>query len=750
MTLASLQDRRRQEQALGMQRESAWVGMNLDMDSKNAANNTGTDIAAAFQSLEQIIPAAKQFKANQDARALYIQRISELQAKPKYSRLTLEKLEETYGEDPRYETYLNSYKDQVAAREAGFRYSLSKALNTSKNNLLNRNDLEKYTKQKLSALAPYIEGIFASGIPLIDKDTGKIIELSNSNLTEQELSSVIQTLSHEYFYDARFFDENGKGGPTDNFLHELKFGEKLNEAQSKILEDRVRIADQADKADTKNAVGDLISAGFDDRSYLNVDLLLNMELSLDENQDKGIPSYSKAWDALFKRVEDYSEHSTNAALYLLDQLASHPRAGKARIESARVKVYKKTEDAITAAKIAEGIQKELINLQYLKGSISSEDLAAGDGNVTDWNPTGIRFNAMSMIGEKTMAGFGGDEDYIKHLRVDAKDPNTPLINPDSIQAIALPDNVQEVIQELWNNGNTYASRLNDENKHVYDATIKKINTRIAEAFPSWGKNYQVGYQVQEMQEAAVLDFEQLTRNLISERIPVQAAMKQAWDIVKDNLKNVTDEQSARKNEYFILGNSPYDNTTLGKRFAVGDFLEANIDKIGDTEALKKAEGYDVFKLALNSLPQQELRDLENFAAGNFSNVSKLSPSMELLYGQTGGKKILFKDLLRNPKAIANSNRQIWAKSILAASGAYDEPEQPVSADVSEPSQAQFEKGIAEIQELCRKNPHIKNAGRIFINKLMFYNQDPTSKTKKLDLLEHAIKCGADPKLLNFI
>ena len=752
MTLASLQERRDREQALGMQRHSSWMGMNLDMDSKNAANNIGTDIAAAWpQALEHLVPGVKQLKANQDARALYNERISKLQSKPKYSRLTLEKLEETYGEDPRYESYLNSYKAQVTAREAGYSYSLSKTLNTSKNNLLNRNSLEKYTKQKLTELAPYIEGIFASGIPLVDTETGKVIELSNINLTTQELSDAIHTLSHEFFYDARFFDENGKGGPTDSFLQELKFGEKLNEAQSKILEDRVRLADQADQAETKNAVDDLISAGFGDKSDLNVDLLLNMELSLDENQDEGKPSYSKAWDALFKRVENLSEHSPNAALYLLNQLASHPRAGNARVESARVKVYKKTEDAITAAKIEEGIQKDLIELRYLKGEISSEDLAAGDGNVTDWNPTGIRFNAMSMIGEKTMANFGGDEDYIQHLRVDAMDPRTPLINPDSKQAIALPKNVRDVIQELWNNGNTYASRLNAENKPVYDKTIKKINTRIAQSFPSWGKNHQVGYQVQGMQNAAVLDFEQLTRNLISKRIPVQDAMQQAWDIVKNNLKNVTDERSARANEYFILGNAPYDNTTLGKRFAVGDFLEANINKIGDIEALKKAEGYDVFKLALNSLPQQELKDLENFAAGNFANVSKLSPSMELLYRQTGGKKIRFKDLLTNPKAIANSNRQIWAKSILAAAGAYDEPEQPeqpVSVGVSEPSQAQFEKSIAEIQVLCRKNPHIKNAGRLFINKLTFWNQDPESEAKKIDLIEHALKCGADAKLLN--
>ena len=751
MTLASLQERRDREQALGMQRESAWVGMNLDMDSKNiTAYNWATQTAQGIEELKKLIPAAKQLKENREADTLYRNRIGKLYSDAKLARLSPEKLEKLYGDDKvKWKQYSDSYKAQAEARKAGYRYDIAKLLNTEKNELIRRTALEQYAKQELTALAPYIEGIFASGIPLEYED-GRVIELSNINLTTQELNDAIHTLSHNFFKDRGFFDEDGKGGPSHELLQGIKFGEKLEEATHKILIDRVSLANQADQASTSNLIGDLISAGFDDKSKLDVDMLLNMELSLDENQDKGIPSYSKAWDALFKRVEDLSEHSPNAALYLLDQLASHPRAGKARVESARVKVYKKTEDAITAAKIEEGIQKDLIELQYLKGDISSEDLAAGDGKVTDWNPTGIRFNAMSMIGEKTMAKFGGDEDYIQHLRVDAMDPSTPLINPDSMQAMRMPDNVQKVIQELWNNGNTYASRLNDENKTVYNGTIKKINTRIAEAFPSWGKNHQVGYQVQEMQEAAVLDFEQLTRNLISERIPVQAAMKQAWDIVKDNLKNVTDEQSARKNEYFILGNSPYDNTTLGKRFAVGDFLEANIDKIGDIEALKKAEGYDVFKLALNSLPQQELRDLENFAAGNFSNVSKLSPSMELLYGQTGGKKILFKDLLRNPKAIANSNRQIWAKSILAASGAYDEPEQPVSADVSEPSQAQFEKGIAEIQELCRKNPHIKNAGRIFINKLMFYNQDPTSKTKKLDLLEHAIKCGADPKLLNFI
>ena len=724
MTLASLQERRDREQALSMQRESAWVGMNLDMDSKNAANNIGTDIAAAWpQALEHLLPAAKQFKANQDARALYIQRISDLQAKPKYSRLTLQKLEETYGEDKvKYKHYSDSYKDQVAAREAGFRYSLSKALNTNKNNLLNRNDLEKYTKQKLSALAPYIEGIFASGIPLIDKDTGKIIELSNSNLTEQELSSVIQTLSHEYFYDARFFDENGKGGPTDNFLHELKFGEKLNDAQSKILEDRVRIADQADQAETKLAVGDLIWSGFDDRDELDVDLLLNMELSLDENQEKGKPSYTKAWDALFKRVEDIQVYSPMAAEYLLDQLELHPRAGKSRIESARAKLHQSTGTAIDDAKAAEAFQLNAIKVEFLAGRISVEDLIAGSGDKTkkfEWNQNGLVYNWKGMIGEKQVAGLGDAESNNEALWAAFNYDGTV---PDPTEKYKHPVGSHETIDAINLAGNTYASRKNDENKEAWQNDRSQIEGAIGGVLPNWeGQVGMLDTKFQKMAEAAVNDYEHRVKQLVGEGLPIAKAMSQAQALVLDELKNVTDSKSAKQNIYYLAGNRGYDQTLVGNIQTVDDFILNNVENLDDLTELTKSEEYSDFITAFGRLDKKELQSLKYVATGKWWKQGKLPPTFELLYTNLRHKYPKADYLTNFPP-----NQKVFARALLTASGTKFKTDESDGRD----------KAVKQIQESGdpRSDPYLQCLAKVEAN---------PSIANKLAVLEMAAKCGVN-------
>ena len=344
-----------QTQRFAQQKQDYWAVENLNMDSANAGNNELIQLAQGIENLKGTTDALKAWTKNKRTKALYQQRMEKLRSDTKLKRLTPDRLSEAFKDDEKYRKRVKeSYKSQVTALSNGYNYNLSEYLNTEKSGFLRRQELTKYTNTQLQGLESYINGVFTSGIPL-EYDDGRIVNLGKPDLDENTLADVINTLSHEYFESKGFFDEDGKGGPADEFLLSIGFTDKLDAAELAVHNDRRQLASEYSKQKTLNAVSDEILQTMDKHfasvikkgpgEDLDLDMLVSMLMTTDGKAGK-TKTYGEAWDHLFKLAKGFHENGMiREATYLLDQLEESPHVGKGRVEKAKAALYEDSNKA---------------------------------------------------------------------------------------------------------------------------------------------------------------------------------------------------------------------------------------------------------------------------------------------------------------------------------------------------------------------------------------------------------------------
>ena len=724
-----------------------------DVEARNAAQPwlEGAN-ALDLENLTVFSNALGTMRANKIAAYNTQQRLTKLRTPSKFRQLTDEELKTHYkGNRLQFKNAKEGYNRTSIALDKGVPYETARLVNGEEGNLASHLALVKHTNTTLQNFEGFFKNFRKSGIPLVYTEgplKGKIVDVSSNELSPIEFADLLHTASHEYFKSNRFFGDDGKGGPDDKFLTNQKFDEKLNAIELGLHKDYVQQQNELAKFRTETKVLDIIEQSSDahiadktDGEDLDIDLLLTMLQTIDGKAGKE-KTLGEAWDYLYNRVTILAQNGQiQDATYLANQLEKHPRSGTARIEEARATIDKNSSKAADAREGEVKTNRELILNGLLRKTLTKDEAAALNGIVDkNYNPTGVKFNVESIVGQASVAQLG-DIATIKRDLITAANSveNFRLINPDSDEARNYPEEVQELIEKLWIQGNTFASINNTENKPIKDRYIENFTATIVQAWPQFYKGVESAAKTNKMVDAAKAHFLELTKNAIGPDVDAVKAMELANAIVEANLKGViaNDAESAKKNRYYITGNAPYDATSIGKRLIVGDFLSTNIGKLGDIESLKKADGYDNFVASFNAMPDGEIQALINYAQGDFAKVSELSPSMELLYRRTGGKKLPWNKLLSvNSKEIANTNRQLWAQTILAASG----------TDIKS-SNSKFESSVAKIQKICTENPELEDAGKLFLKKLMLWQQDPRSAVKAHDLIQHAQKCGADTELL---
>ena len=702
--------------------QEAVDSLRNDRPSVEAANAARPfiDAQTALASIQELAPAAIKYQQNREADALYEMRTDFLREDAKLERVDPSYLSEKIKNNKiRFNRITGNYNTQLEALKAGYPEHLTRLLNEERDPLKRRLALEKYAKNVQNGLAPYLQNILSSGVPLRYKD-GTVINVSDPELGAEQVADIINFSTKEYFKSKAFFGDDGRGGLTDDLLRDVGFGKTIEEAEHKILQNRIKASNEAAEHQTLQLAGELILNSIDANQPIPFDTILSMVQGTRKGTTDKKKTLGDSWDWLFKQVETIADAGDiGTADKLLNQLEAHPKTGKLRILEARAALYDKAKTAVDGHNQAAKFRKSVIESDFRLGRISQEELQAGSGNITEWNPEGITFNWRAMVAEKTAASFGDAEEVNDDLwaafRFDGTIPNPS-------EKWKYPVGSHDTIDAINKAGNTYAARKNDENKDDWLRDREQIEGAVGSVLPNWqGKVGMLGTKFQKMAEAAVKDYEHKIKQLVGEGLPIAKAMHQAQTLVLDELKTVTDGESAKKNVYYIAGNRGYDSTTVGNIQTVDDFILNNVENLTDLSELTKSEEYSDFITAFGKLDKKELQSLKYFATGKWWKQGNLPPTFQLLYNNWRRTYPKGNLLINFPP-----NQQQFARNLLTAAGTKFETDGSDKRDT----------GIKQIQtsEDPRANAYLQCLAKV---------EENPSIANKLAVLEMAAKCGVN-------
>ena len=709
--------------------QEAVDSLRNDRTSVEAANAARPyiDAQTALASLQQLAPAAIKYKENREADALYEMRTDFLREDAKLERVDPSYLSEKIKNNKiRFDRITGNYNTQLEALKAGYPEHLTRLLNEERDPLKRRLALEKYAKNVQNGLAPYLQNILSSGVPLRYKD-GTVINVSDPELGAEQVADIINFATKEYFKSKGFFGDDGRGGLTDDLLRDIGFGKTIEEAEHKILQDRIKASNEAAEHQTLQLAGELILNSLDAKQPIPFDTVLSMVQGTRKGTTDKKKTLGDAWDWLFKQVETIADAGDlGYAEQLLNQLEAHPKTGRLRILEARASLYEKGNTARDAHNRKAQFRKSVIEADYRLGRIDDNLLQqiSGNSEITDakgnkYNPEGVTFNWRAMVSEKTAASFGDAEEVNDDLwaafRYDGTVPNPS-------EKWKYPVGSHDTIDAINKAGNTYAARKNDENKGAWQRDREQIEGAIGGVLPGWqGKVGMLGTKFQKMAEAAVEDYEHKIKQLVGEGLPIAQAMDKAQALVLDELKNVTDSESAKKNIYYLTGNRGYDTTTVGNIQTVDNFILNNVENLTDLSELTKSEEYSDFITAFKRLDEKERQGLKYFATGKWWKQGQLPPTFQLLYNNWRRTYPKGNLLINFPP-----NQQQFARNLLTAAGTKFETDGSDKRDT----------GIKQIQESGdpRADAYLQCLAKVEAN---------PSIANKLAVLEMAAKCGVN-------
>tara|TARA_Y100001963_G_scaffold157005_1_gene252049 strand:+ start:989 stop:3172 length:2184 start_codon:yes stop_codon:yes gene_type:complete len=709
--------------------QEAVDSLRNDRPSVEAANAARPfiDAQTALASIQELAPAAMKYQQNREADALYEIRTDFLREDAKLERVDPSYLSEKIKNNKiRFDRITSNYNTQLEALKAGYPEHLTRLLNEERDPLKRRLALEKYAKNVQNGLAPYLQNILSSGIPLRYKD-GTVINVSDPELGAEQVADIINFATKEYFKSKGFFGDDGRGGLTDDLLRDIGFGATIEEAEHRILQNRIKASNEAAEHQTLQLAGELILNSLDADQSIPFDTILSMLQGTKKGTTGKNKDLGDAWDWLFKQVETIANAGDlRYAEKLLNQLEEHPKTGRLRILKARATLYEKAKSAVDGHNEAAEFRKSVIESDYRLGRIDDNLLEkiSGNSKITDaqgnkYNPEGVIFNWRAMVAEKTSAAFGNAEDVNDDLWAAFRYDGTV---PNPTEKWKYPVGSHDTIDAINKAGNTYAARKNDENKDDWLRDREQIEGAVGSVLPNWqGKIGMLGTKFQKMAEAAVKDYEHRIKQLVGEGLPITKAMDQAQKLVLDQLKAVTDAESAKKNIYYLTGNRGYDANIVGNIQTVDDFLLNNVENLDDLTELTKSEEYSDFITAFGRLDKKELQSLKYVATGKWWKQGKLPPTFELFYN----------NLRRTyPKAdyLTNfpPNQKGFARALLTASGTKFKTDESDGRD----------KAVKQIQESGdpRSDPYLQCLAKVEAN---------PSITNKLAVLEMAAKCGVN-------
>ena len=677
--------------------------------------------------LKPLAPAILKYQDNRKAHALYRMRTDFAREDGKLERLDPSYLDDkTKNNKIRFAQIKANYENEITARKAGYPPQVARLLNEASTPLEYRLELGKYVKSVQSGLYPHLQKVLSSGIPYRYPD-GTVINADNPKLGEEQLADLIDFHTLDYFTNKGIYGPNGDQGPTDDLLKEVGFGKAIEEAEHKVLQEKIKYTNEVAEYRTKKLAGDLIVSSIDAKQPIPIDTILTMMQTTTKGSTNKDMTLGDSWDWLFKQVETIADAGDlGYAEQLLNQLEAHPKTGKLRILEARATLYEKGNTARDAHDRKAQFRKSVIESEFRLGRIDDNLLQkiSGNSKITDaegnkYNPEGVTFNWRALVSEKTSASLGNAEDVNDDLwaafRFDGTIPNPS-------EKWKYPVGSHDTIDEINKAGNTYAARKNDENKGDWQRDREQIEGAVGSVLPNWqGKVGMLGTKFQKMAEAAVKDYEHKIKQFVGEGLPIAQAMDKAQTLVLDELKNVTDGESAKKNVYYIAGNRGYDSTTVGNIQTVDDFILNNVENLTDLSELTKSEEYSDFITAFGKLDKKELQSLKYFATGKWWKQSKLPPTFQLLYNNWRRTYPKGNLLINFPP-----NQQQFARNLLTAAGTKFETYGSDKRDT----------GIKQIQ--TSKDPR----ANAYLQCLAKVEANP-SIANKLAVLEMAAKCGVN-------